>query len=101
MFARLIHGKLRKTDFFARIGGEEFVLLMPDTDLDGALIICEKLRTMVANSGFNYKGKAFPITASVGIASFSQDTTDSVFKRADTALYQSKNNGRNQVTCIK
>ncbi len=104
MFAHLISSKLRKTDFFARIGGEEFVLLMPDTDLDGALIICDKLRTMVANSGFNYKGKAFPITASVGIASFrldGADSADSVFKRADMALYQSKNNGRNRCTASK
>ena len=72
---------------------------MPDTSKNAALDLNNRLRVNLENSGFHYKGSACPITASVGVATFDEgDTVESVMKKADNALYQSKNNGRNQCT---
>jgi diguanylate cyclase len=102
LFAQIISSRIRKVDLFARIGGEEFVLLMPDTSLEAALDLNNRLRVNLENSGFHYKGNACPITASVGIASFDVgDTAESVMKQADGALYESKNSGRNRCTLFQ
>ncbi|MGB5397472.1 MAG: GGDEF domain-containing protein, partial [Gammaproteobacteria bacterium] len=102
LFAQIISSRIRKVDLFARIGGEEFVLLMPDTSREAALDLNNRLRANLENSGFHYKGSACPITASVGIASFDEgDTADSVMNQADKALYESKNNGRNRCTLFQ
>ena len=88
---------VRASDFMARIGGEEFVLLLPETDLDGAYRAAEKLRKGIESCEFAYKGEPVPITISGGIAQFAEgDTPDSVYVRADEALYRAKHNGRNQ-----
>ena len=88
---------VRASDFMARIGGEEFVLLLPETDLDGAYRAAEKLRRGIESCEFAYKGEPVPITISGGIAQFAEgDTPDSVYVRADEALYRAKHNGRNQ-----
>ena len=97
IIARLLSGNCRKTDFVCRFGGEEFVMLLPDTNKHSALNLADKLRLMVQNSGFNYKGDAIAITISSGISQFlSGDTPDAVFERADQALYSAKGAGRNQ-----
>lgn len=98
--ANLISSRVRKVDMFARFGGEEFILLMPDTPLENALDLNNSLRQKLQQSGFHYDGQACQVTASVGIAQYSsaQDTPDSVLKRADIALYESKGNGRNRCT---
>ncbi|MGD2167508.1 MAG: diguanylate cyclase [Gammaproteobacteria bacterium] len=89
----------RREDFVARIGGEEFVLLLPGTNVELAAGIAERLRAAVAGTPFNYRGKPQSVTISCGITEFRDgDTPLSVYKRADQALYEAKDNGRNR--CI-
>ena len=88
---------VRASDFMARVGGEEFVLLLPETDLEGAYLAAEKLRKGIEACEFAYKGQPVAITISGGVAQFGEgDTADSVYVRADEALYRAKHQGRNQ-----
>lgn len=99
LFSDIIQKRIRKVDLFARIGGEEFVLLMPDTSLDDALTLNNNLRVLLEECNFNYDGNQCKITASVGIAEFLEGEEESfVMEKADKALYQSKNFGRNRCT---
>ena len=99
LLAKIIVTRVRKVDMFARIGGEEFVLVMPDTAIDDALNLSNQLRTSLEDSGFHYKGSPCPITASVGIATLDEnDTAQQLLEKADKALYQSKRDGRNRCT---
>lgn len=90
---------IRKGDTFARYGGEEFVVLLPKTNLKQAFEIAERLRKLVENHDFLYDGKKLPVTASIGVADYRQGVNQGVdlFKRADSAVYKSKEAGRNQV----
>lgn len=102
LLSNIIQTRVRKVDMFARIGGEEFVLLMPDTAIEGALNLNNDLRKSVENSEFHYKGARCPITSSVGIAVFEEyDTPEQILIKADKALYQSKREGRNRCTIYK
>ncbi|MFU8837260.1 MAG: GGDEF domain-containing protein [Thiohalomonadaceae bacterium] len=97
VIARLLVKQVRETDFVARFGGEEFVLIMPETGLDGALKVAEHLRQSVEQCEFHFRGKRVPITISSGISLFQQDDTpEQVFARADAALYKAKAAGRNR-----
>ena len=93
-FAAKVHHLLRKNDLFGRFGGEEFVLLLPDTALDAALQVAERIRTAAIPSP-NEVG----CTVSIGItlSQPTHDTLDKLLARADAALYQAKNTGRNRV----
>jgi len=95
--AQLLNERIRETDFLARFGGEEFVMLLPGTAEKETLRLVNDLRKKVASCGFRYKGDAVNITVSCGISTFrDEDTLASVFERADNALYKAKENGRNQ-----
>ncbi|MBE0510233.1 MAG: GGDEF domain-containing protein [Chromatiales bacterium] len=97
VIAKLLVKQVRETDFVARFGGEEFVLIMPETGLDGALKVAEHLRQSVEQCEFHFRGKRVPITISSGISLFQQDDTPGqVFARADAALYKAKAAGRNR-----
>jgi len=99
LLAKVILNRVRKVDMFARIGGEEFVLLMPDTGVEQALDLNNQLRVNLENSGFHYKGSPCPITSSVGISAFEKnDTPERLLNKADEALYKSKREGRNRCT---
>lgn len=101
-FSTVIMKRIRKTDMFARIGGEEFVLLMPDTSSDVALRLNNELREIFLQCKFSYDDTEFSCTASVGLADFADDDTpESVLKKADLALYESKDTGRNRCTIYK
>lgn len=90
--------RLRKTDFIARFGGEEFVLLIPATPLESGLQLLEALRTAIEACPFHFKGEPVTITFSAGIVEFTDGVTaDAVFERADQALYRAKGAGRNRV----
>jgi diguanylate cyclase (GGDEF)-like protein len=94
-FAELLQNKIRQTDLLGRYGGEEFILVMPSTSLDGAAEIANRLRQYVASFNFTTVGH---ITCSMGVAEYEQDENSSTFvKRADDALYAAKRNGRNRV----
>lgn len=99
LLSKIITTRVRKVDMFARIGGEEFVLLMLDANLENALILNDQLRNSLADSGFHYDGSPCPITASVGITKIENyDNPESVMRKADEALYKSKREGRNRCT---
>ncbi|MCP5159083.1 MAG: GGDEF domain-containing protein [Gammaproteobacteria bacterium] len=94
--ARQLNSRLRSTDFVARYGGEEFAMLLPGADIEAALQLAEQIRHHIAESGFRYGEAHIPVTISCGLASFQPgDCLESVFKRADQALYQAKKTGRN------
>jgi len=96
--AKLLSLKIRETDYFARYGGEEFVLIMPGANKDAAKDVAEKLREVVEESGFHFKGEPVSITVSAGVAEFLvDDTPQQVFERADRGLYKAKSLGRNRV----
>lgn len=85
----------RDTDIVARWGGEEFVLLLPHTDIDDAILVAEKLRSTIENHNFD---DILNITCSIGVShSHHNDDKDTIFKRADKALYRAKELGRNRV----
>lgn len=95
LFARLVKDCIRSTDTFARWGGEEFVLLLPETGYERAIQISDKIRLLTANTRFSTVSK---ITVSFGITQYLEgDTADTLFKRADEALYKAKHNGRNRI----
>ncbi|MCU1735485.1 MULTISPECIES: GGDEF domain-containing protein [unclassified Pseudomonas] len=96
--ANELRKRLRTRDFIARFGGEEFVLLVPQTGIAGGLQLAESLRAAVEACPFHFKGERVTITLSVGITAFrSGERSDVVLKRADEALYRAKHQGRNRV----
>ena len=97
IIAKSLRKRLRKTDFIARVGGEEFVILMPETELQQALKVAEGVREAIASCPFHFKEQPVSITLSFGISVFSDgDLPDQVFARADKALYEAKDKGRNR-----
>jgi len=97
ILARTLRARLRKTDFIARFGGEEFVVLMPETNPQEALHALEMVREAVASCPFHFRDKPLKITMSAGIASFTQgDDATRVFERADLAMYRAKDAGRDR-----
>jgi diguanylate cyclase (GGDEF)-like protein len=89
---------LRETDIFARYGGDEFVVLLPQTKTDGAFQVAERIRKAIAATPLDTHGKDVPTTVSIGLASFPNQGAELavVMNRADQALYTSKKRGRNR-----
>lgn len=100
-FATRLATNVRGIDLGCRYGGEEFVVVMPDTDISFAYMIAERLRQQVADVPFDVTGVGDPIsvTVSIGVTSLEvgQENCASLLKRADEALYRAKNEGRNRV----
>ncbi len=99
--ARLVKDKLiRSEDFFARFGGEEFVLVLLATDITISASIAERVRATIEAYTFDFEKIKIPITISVGVAVRKSNgiSWDKLFDKADAALYKSKNRGRNQVS---
>ncbi|PKF51488.1 GGDEF domain-containing protein [Enterovibrio nigricans] len=96
--ARTIHQCLRDTDFIARFGGEEFVVLLPDAEETTRTHILDNIRETVARLPFKFKNKRLTVTVSIGASMFmNKDNTVDVLERADSALYNAKHNGRNKL----
>jgi two-component system, cell cycle response regulator len=94
----VITSNIRDTDVFARWGGEEFMIMLPNTNTEGAEIMGENLRRIVEESDFDKAGK---ITASFGIAVYKANSNmRDMLKRVDDALYSAKRGGRNMVSCL-
>lgn len=89
----------RKTDMVFRYGGEEFAVILTETDINKAIIPCERLRKNVEEYPFVYGGEAFKVTISVGVCEKDESITSpfELFERTDKALYRAKNSGRNTV----
>ncbi len=99
-FAKRLRRNTRGIDFACRLGGEEFVIIMPDTNIQSARVVAERLRTCIASQPFQIgPSLQVSVTASVGLAMLEggQDTPEQLFKRADKALYAAKREGRNRV----
>ncbi len=101
--AHVLHRTLKESDVLARYGGEEFVIVLPRTDTVGAAAVAERLRIAVAGLSLRKLAPAAPerVTISVGVASYPVHATTvaDLIRIADEALYQSKSQGRNRVTC--
>jgi len=94
-----IRQNLRTTDIAGRIGGEEFLLILPETDLEGATFLAERLRAAIAEPPFHLPSGPLAVTASLGVAELMVRDRDggALLARADTALYDAKRGGRNRV----
>ncbi len=101
-FTEVIQKLLRKSDTFARIGGEEFAILLFSTQVEGALSLAKKIHKEVNEISIDYKGNIITITTSIGISNnlVTDKRFDEIFSRCDNALYQSKEQGRNRTSVI-
>lgn len=97
--AKIIKSNIRDVDIPARIGGEEFCILLPNTELSDAVILAERLRKAIEGLSCMLQKKTINMTASFGVSAFDTDMKDldELFRNADTALYQAKDQGRNRV----
>jgi diguanylate cyclase (GGDEF)-like protein len=98
--AKVVQESLRKTDFLARFGGDEFVVILTETPRDRAIEVAERIRASVENTSFSSEGERVASTISIGIACFSRDSDsgEEMLARADKNLYESKRKGKNAVT---
>lgn len=97
--ADLMKQSFRKTDLLFRYGGEELIVMMPETNIEGASIPVQRLRRMVEDYEFDYNGVKSKVTVSIGLTTNYQSFTTSaeILKSADEALYKAKEGGRNRV----
>jgi len=100
-FSHRLSRGIRGIDLAARIGGEEFVVVMPDTDLAGGRHVADRVLKDIVGEGFPVTGAAgsIPVTTSIGlsVSAGGADTRDALLARADKALYAAKKSGRNRV----
>ncbi|WP_097459190.1 GGDEF domain-containing protein [Mangrovitalea sediminis] len=97
-FAHLVQSVCRKSDVASRWGGEEFLVLLPDTSLLQALALAERLRYQVEQHNFTFKDQTIPLTLSAGVCSITQaNSVEKLLKQADVNLYEAKMKGRNQI----
>ncbi|RDJ24310.1 GGDEF domain-containing protein [Bosea caraganae] len=99
VFGELLAANTRRGDIAARLGGEEFALILPETSLDEALMIAERVRTRISRHGFASPAGALTCTVSAGVAGCDVGRTgrDELLRAADAALYSAKRAGRNRV----
>lgn len=99
LIATGIKAQLRSTDVLARYGGDEFVVLLPDTGTVGTRDVAERIRDSIARRPLELRDKSVPITVSIGLASYPDDGhgMDIIMQRADQAMYRAKAEGRNRV----
>lgn len=97
--ASALRGAVRNTDVVSRHGGEEFLVVLPATDADGAQVLAERLRSAVRELSISFDGEPLRVTASLGVASAEAGAVDleSLVRRADEALYRAKGDGRDRV----
>ncbi len=97
-FGQILRSLTRtKTDVAARFGGEEFVLMLPETDQAGARQVAEKIAARLSREKFRVDGQSFNVTTSAGIAASVNGKTEEALKQADDLLYQAKQSGRNRI----
>ena len=97
--ASLMKQAFRKTDLLYRYGGEELIMIMPETNIEGAIIPVQRLRRMIEEYDFDYNGVKSKVTVSIGLTMNYQEfnSPDDILKSADEALYKAKESGRNRV----
>jgi diguanylate cyclase (GGDEF)-like protein len=98
VFTQVAQQELRRIDYFGRFGGEEFLLIMADTKLDGAQVKAERLRANVETTRYAEIDKNLVQTVSIGLAEYQPgESIEKIVQRADRAMYRAKANGRNRV----
>jgi len=96
--AQLMQDRLRQYDVVSRWGGEEFLVMLPDTEVDAAIGVAEEIRRAIESEKFNFNGQSLSVTMTFGVAQHqTDDSIDNTIKRADDVLYHGKENGRNRV----
>jgi diguanylate cyclase (GGDEF)-like protein len=97
--SQALHVMIRESDLFARVGGEEFTILLHNTKCDGAKVMSEKIRSSIQQHPFKFRDITINVTLSIGIAALndSVNTLDLLYQEADAQLYQAKISGRNRV----
>ena len=99
--ARRANERLRRSDVMTRYGGEEFLALLPDTDLEGAIVVAQDIRQAIEMHPMVVGGKEIPITISIGVHAGvfgnALDAADAMISASDRALYQAKEQGRNRI----
>lgn len=96
--AIILQHTVRKTDYVSRWGGEEFLLLLPETEAEAALNLAERIRQTIEKTEFLYDNISLTVTVTLGIAEYSEGKTiDEIIKSADMAVYKGKEGGRNRV----
>lgn len=98
----ILTGVIRTDDYFARFGGEEFVIALMGANIKFTEEVAERIRHTVEKHDFTFESKKIPVTVSIGVSELEAEMSsfDELFAKADTALYASKNSGRNRVTCL-
>lgn len=97
----LISGSLRSMDTAYRYGGEEFTIILPETDAPAAIKVARRIMERVESTGIAGSGSSPPITVSIGVTQYATgESITELIKRADTAMYQSKVHGRNRITLL-
>ncbi len=101
-FAEIVRSSLRETDFAGRLGGEEFGIILPQTNRDQAMIVAERIRSRIEKEAANKAKGIPPFTASFGVAEYEKKniSSDLLTQKADKALYRAKELGRNRVECF-
>ena len=102
-FAQVLRSCLRDTDWVSRYGGEEFVIVLPETHLNSAAQVAERCRTALAKEPFKIMEHSLPVTASFGVSGWyegvpAEANAAKLIAMADTCVYASKEGGRNRVT---
>ena len=101
-FAEVLDGRTRQIDVCARLGGEEFAILLPETNVAGAELLAESLRAAVADLAVPAGPETVRVTASFGVAAFPEThTADELLTAADLALLRAKRQGKNRVVTIR
>lgn len=100
-FTRTVAAQLRPHDLFARVGGEEFWILLPGTDVAGAQALAERLRIEVERAALIFGDARLPITVSVGVSAVHEADISTALSNADRALYEAKHGGRNRVVAAR
>jgi diguanylate cyclase (GGDEF)-like protein len=103
-FAALLKAQLRDSDIAARLGGEEFIVLLPGTGPSGAAAVAEKIRQVTESAPVVFEGQRIEITVSIGVSSLQAHracTIEALYGQADQALYSAKTTGRNRVMHVE
>ncbi len=102
-FATRCNSSVREVDLVGRYGGEELIILLPETDRKTSMQVAERLRTSIASTPIKVFDKEISVTVSIGVAAEDENTTDleTLIARADQAMYIAKHKGRNRVAMSK
>ncbi|MFD4839024.1 diguanylate cyclase [Achromobacter sp. NPDC058515] len=101
-FAKMLRAQLREIDLVGRIGGEEFAVVLPDTDIERAQVFARNVQRRIADTPYSSEGQPIPLTVSIGIAAMHTMDADAelALSRSDRALYYAKQRGRNRIESV-